>query len=203
MAAGRRLRRAALALLIAAPLVAAQEPTRWEQVITPADRERLRGSRDAWIAGLDRARRAAPAAIAEGGELFDPDHAYSDGAMPPAGDYRCRVFKLGAKGTAMADFTAYPDFACRLEARGVLRDFEKLGGQQRPVGRLYPRDAARAIFLGTLALESEEKATRYGRDARRDLVGFIERIGEARWRLVLPRPGFESIIDVIELVPVN
>lgn len=186
---------------LAVPLLAAQAPERWEQVITPADRERLRNARDAWIVGLDRARAAAPAAIAAGGELFDPDHAYPDGALPPAGDYRCRVFKLGAKGTAMADFTAYPAFSCRLDAHGIQRSFEKIDGRQRPVGLIYPRDPARAIFLGTLALESEAKATRYGRDARRDLAGFVERIGDGRWRLVLPYPGFESIIDVIELVP--
>jgi hypothetical protein len=34
------------------------------------------------------------------------------------------------------------------------------------------------------------------------MVGVVERIGENRWRLVLPYPHFESTIDILELVPV-
>jgi len=35
------------------------------------------------------------------------------------------------------------------------------------------------------------------------MAGYVERVGERRWRMVLPRPTFESIVDVIELVPVR
>ena len=38
-------------------------------------------------------------------------------------------------------------------------------------------------------------------DATRDVAGVVERIGPQRWRLVLPYPRFESLIDVVELVP--
>ncbi|HEU4704481.1 MAG TPA: DUF4893 domain-containing protein, partial [Sphingomicrobium sp.] len=41
----------------------------------------------------------------------------------------------------------------------------------------------------------------YGRDKERDVAGFVERIGPDRWRLLMPRPHFESRIDVLELVP--
>jgi hypothetical protein len=41
----------------------------------------------------------------------------------------------------------------------------------------------------------------YGRDNARDMAGFVERVGDKRWRLVLPYPTFESILDVVELVP--
>ncbi|MDB5668625.1 MAG: hypothetical protein JWL74_1575, partial [Alphaproteobacteria bacterium] len=37
----------------------------------------------------------------------------------------------------------------------------------------------------------------------RDMAGIVERIGDRRWRIVLPRPSFESIVDVLELVPVR
>ena len=57
------------------------------------------------------------------------------------------------------------------------------------------------IFLGTLALGDEARPMPYGRDLRRDMAGFVERIGEARWRLVLPFPGFQSTLDVMEIVP--
>jgi hypothetical protein len=33
------------------------------------------------------------------------------------------------------------------------------------------------------------------------MIGAVERIGPARWRIALPRPRFESTLDLIELVP--
>ena len=33
------------------------------------------------------------------------------------------------------------------------------------------------------------------------MAGLVERIGDNRWRLVLPAPAYESMLDVIELVP--
>jgi hypothetical protein len=33
------------------------------------------------------------------------------------------------------------------------------------------------------------------------MAGALERIGPYRWRLILPKPHFESMMDVIELVP--
>ena len=41
----------------------------------------------------------------------------------------------------------------------------------------------------------------YGSDRMRDMAGLVERIGDNRWRLVLPAPAYESLVDVIELVP--
>ena len=49
----------------------------------------------------------------------------------------------------------------------------------------------------------EARALRYSRDEERDLIGIIERVGERRWRMVFPRPHFESLLDVIELTPVR
>ena len=34
---------------------------------------------------------------------------------------------------------------------------------------------------------------RYGRDAERDMAGFVERIGDNRWRLVLPYPHLNRL----------
>ncbi|HEV2043966.1 MAG TPA: DUF4893 domain-containing protein, partial [Sphingomicrobium sp.] len=70
----------------------------------------------------------------------------------------------------------------------------------RPVGLIFAGDALRQVFLGTLVLGDETRAMQYGRDPDRDLAGFVERIGPARWRMVLPRPAFESTLDVIELI---
>lgn len=193
---------ALLALVLGAPPASAGDGERldWRRLATPSDRLRLRNWRQAWIEALDHARKANIDAITAGGALFDPDRAYA-GAVPPVGRYRCRVFKLGAKGTAMAEFTAYPDFACRIGRDDDKPTFYKLEGAQRPAGVLFSDSASRAVFLGTLVIGDERRAMQYGRDASRDLVGYVERVGEKRWRLVLPYPRFESILDVVELVP--
>jgi hypothetical protein len=47
----------------------------------------------------------------------------------------------------------------------------------------------------------ERRPVAYGHAAGRDVAGVVERIGERRWRLVLPYPRFGAALDVIELVP--
>lgn len=172
----------------------------WRSVATQSDRDRLRRWRDAWMTALPAARAADGKAIAREGALFQPDNAMP-GAMPPAGEYRCRVFKLGGSGAAMRDFTAYPFFDCRVDDEGDVKSFYKLTGSQRPIGHLFADGASRAVFLGTLMLGDEQTALEYGRDDQRDMAGFVERVGERRWRMALPWPSFESQLDVVELVP--
>lgn len=172
----------------------------WRRMVTDGDRARLRHWHRAWDSALPRARAADPQAVAAQGQLFDPDIALGN-AMPPPGTYRCRTFKLGGAGTAMRDFTAYPWFECRIFDEGEVRSLHKITGSQRPTGLLFASTDTRAIFLGTLVLGDETAPLRYGVDATRDMAGYVERIGDARWRLVLPEPRFESMLDVIELVP--
>lgn len=183
-------------------LLLVDEPpeTRWRMITTEQDRDRLRNWRKAWVEALPKARAVDAAAIAEQGQLFEPDQAL-DRAMPPAGDYRCRTFKLGAQRVEIRDFTAYPWSSCRIGRDGDLPTFAKLDGVQRPTGKIYAETDARAIFLGALELGDETIPLTYGQDGKRDMAGYFERIGTARWRLVLPWPTFESQIDVIELVP--
>ncbi len=174
--------------------------TRWRAITTDQDRDRLRNWRKAWTEALPRARTADASAIAAGGALFEPDQAMGN-AMPPAGDYKCRTFKLGAQRPGLRDFTAYPWFACRVGRAGEMPTLVKLDGSQRPMGKLYAETDARVVFLGSLELGDEKVPLDYGLDAKRDLAGYVERIGTTRWRLVLPWPAFESQLDVIELVP--
>ena len=175
----------------------------WRQMATDDDRDRLRNWRSAWITAFDAARKAGngPAIDAEGA-LFDPDRAI-DGAVPPPGDYRCRVFKLGVNGTAMKSFTAYPAAACRITLNGAVSSFYKMDGTQRPAGVIFHDSTSRAVFLGTLTLGDETRVMDYGRDAKRDMIGFVDRVAANRWRLILPSPQFESLTDVIELVPAD
>jgi len=173
----------------------------WRTVATPADRERIRNWRSSWTQALARVAAAGQSArLNAEGSLLQPDAALP-GPTPPPGAYRCRVTKLGAKLPGGSDYVAYPAYNCRIAFDGIGLTFAKLDGSQRPVGRLYPHDEARMIFLGTMLLGDEIRAMAYGRDAERDMVGTLERIGPNRWRLVIPAPRWESMLDVIELAP--
>ena len=173
----------------------------WRSVATGNDRERLRDWRTAFTKALDQAKKAGHAAeIEREGRLLDPDAA--TGPVPiPNGPYKCRVIKVGAKSEGLLDYIAYPAFDCRIEQRGPLQSFTKLTGSQRHVGLIYAADPLRQVFLGTLVLGDETSAMQYGADRDRDVAGWVERIGDRRWRLVLPYPAYESTLDVIELIP--
>lgn len=169
----------------------------WQSIITPRDRTRLKGWRQAWLDGLAQARAGGfGAAITGEGALLDPDAALNDPAIPD-GVYRCRMVKLGRKEALQPAFKVMAPFACRLRhAR-----FRALDGAQRPNGTVWSYDGARLLFLGAFSLGDEPANFPYGSDRDRDSVGVVERIGAARWRLVLPRPQWESQIDVIEILP--
>jgi hypothetical protein len=194
----------ALVIAVAVPAAAKDDiPADWRRVATPDDRVRLRNTRQAWLEALAKARAAGQGrAITAQGVLFDPDRALA-GAKPPSGDYRCRVFKLGRQRPGNRDFTAYPAFRCRIDPEGEMLSFYKIGGSQRPAGLVFDDGRYRQIFLGTLSLGDEQNPMDYGRDANRDMAGIVQRIGPRRWRLVLPYPHFESLLDVVELVPID
>jgi len=175
--------------------------TDWRVVATGSDRDRLREWRTAFTKALGQARAAGHAAdIAREGALLEPDAAL--GPVPiPNGNYKCRVIKLGGKSPGLLDYIAYPAFRCRVGANAGLQSFDKLSGSQRHTGRIFADSALRQAFLGTLVLGDETRAMQYGRDQDRDVAGWIERVGDNRWRLILPYPHFESTLDVVELVP--
>ena len=197
-------------MLLALPACAAMRPagsviphpTRdWRGIATENDRKRLREWRTAFTAALAKARASGHGAeITREGVLLDPDAALG-GAPIPNGPYKCRVIKLGAKSEGMLDYVVYPAFNCRIRQENDLQGFAKLSGSQRHIGLIFPGDAMRQVLLGTLVLGDETRAMQYGRDADRDVAGYVERIGPNRWRLILPYPHFESLTDVIELTP--
>ena len=194
-----------LALAACAPKpIVTHETANWRAAATGHDRERLRDWREAFVTALAKARASGHGgAIAAEGVLLEPDAALG-GRPIPNGAYRCRVIKLGAKSPGLLDYVAYPAFDCRVQpGAGDVQVFAKLTGSQRPVGRIFPGDALRQVFLGTVVLGDEVRAMQYGTDPDRDIAAFVERIGPSRWRMVMPRPAFESTLDVIELVPVT
>jgi len=184
-----------------APAVVVQPTLNWRSMATESDRDRLRDWRSAFVDGLRSARAAGHSAeIEREGALLEPDAALGGGPIPN-GAYRCRVIKIGAKTAGLLNYVAYPAFDCRIQQAGYVQDFAKLTGSQRQVGSIFPGDALRQVFLGTLVLGDEARAMQYGRDTERDVAGYVERIGPSRWRMIMPRPHFESQMDVMELVP--
>lgn len=176
-------------------------PTEWQAIATRDDRVRLASWRSSFNAALADASAAGFAEeIAAEGDLLEPDAALGD-PRPPADFYRCRFIKLGAQSRGLLSYIDYPYFRCRIEDRGETLRFTKLTGSQRPTGTIYPDSRLRMVFLGVLELGDETRAHVYGRDANRDMIGQVERVGENRWRIVFPRPRFESLTDVMELVP--
>ena len=179
----------------------ARYTTAWKEVATEDDRQRLADWRTSFVAALESANKAGHSAeIEREGALLEPDAAIGPSTIPN-GLYRCRIIKIGAKGEGNLAYVAYPAFYCRVKAERGLQRFNKFGGSQRYVGLVFPGDAVRQVFLGTLVLGDETRALQYGQDQLRDVAGYFERVEPDRWRLILPKPHFESQFDVIELIP--
>ena len=171
----------------------------WRTVATDGDRVRLRDWRTAFTHALEQANASNAADVQNEGLLLQPDAAL--GGPIPNGDYLCRTIKVGAKSEGLLNYIAYPPFRCRVSQQGDVQHFDKLDGSQRPHGTIYAGDQLRQVFLGTMVLGDETVAYHYGRDTERDMAGWVERISDRRWRLVLPYPHYESTLDVVELVP--
>ena len=174
----------------------------WRGIVTASDRDRYSRRDAAWSLALQQARRQPGSGDLTGlGDLIDPRAARSSVAPPP-GDYRCRTVKLGSQGGEDGlGYVVYGWFACRIEATRRGLKFSKQTGSQRPAGLLFPENDRQMVMLGSLALAEEPPANSYGQRPDRDLIAVLERIGERRWRLVIPWPQAESNLDLIELVP--
>lgn len=174
----------------------------WRGIVTAADRDRYERIDAAWSLALQQARRQRGSGdLASTGDLIDPD-AQRPSVIPPAGDYRCRTVKLGSQGGDDGlGYVVYSWFACRIEQTPAGLKFTKRTGSQRPSGLLFPENDRGMVLLGSMALAEEPPANSYGQRPDRDLIAVLERIGERRWRLVLPWPQNESNLDLIELVP--
>lgn len=187
-----------IALALAAPPAATAAP--WPEDLRPQDRARLDQVDEAWARALRQARDAGHGGdLVALGRLVDPQAALPT-AAPPPGNYRCRTIKLGTPAELLP-FVQYGWFRCRIERANAVLRFIKLNGSQRPAGRLVERDGTRWLFLGSEAWGEEKSWAAYGARPERDKVAWVERVGRARWRLVEPLPQYESLLDIIELVP--
>ena len=176
----------------------------WRGIVTAPDRDRYSRRAAAWSLALQQARRQAGSGdLTSLGELIVAD-GQRPSVAPPPGDYRCRTVKLGSQGGEDGlGYVVYGWFSCRIDRTPNGLKFSKLTGSQRPGGLLFTENDRQMVMLGSMALASEPPANSYGQRPDRDLIAVLERIGERRWRLVIPWPQNESNLDVIELVPVG
>ncbi|WP_422061354.1 DUF4893 domain-containing protein [Sphingopyxis sp.] len=173
----------------------------WRATATAQDKQRIRNWYSSWEAALADARaKGSGDSIDREGVLLQPMAALPNPHLPP-GEYRCRTVKIGTQGASTLAYVAYDWFRCRVSAEQGLMSLTKVNGSQRPVGLIFSDNLKRQVFLGTLVLGDESMPVSYGSDRMRDMAGLVERIGDNRWRLVLPSPAYESLLDVIELVP--
>lgn len=203
------------------PAQAAPEATATPQSAAAPD-EGMQGGTDSWrqiakaadaslLGRLDQAWRMARAEAEDGGfsrqvealgPLADPNAAQTGRIQPGPGTYRCRTIKMGRRveGQGLA-YVEYPWFACSVELTpGGDLVLTKTTGSQRTRGLIYPDTDRRAVYVGAQAWGADEKSfPAYGDKAERDQVGVIERIGQNRWRLVLPWPKQEAKLELLEI----
>jgi hypothetical protein len=186
-------------------VAAPAQPTKtevWQGIANPADRDRLANVSGAWAAGLAAARKNFATAIRDEGLLLREDAGKARPAPTP-GSYSCRVITLGATARGKPALERFKPFFCYVQLEGEVLTIVKQTGSQRPAGRLWDDDnGRRMIFLGSLALGSEDEVRAYGDDPQRDMAGIFERIAPFVWRLVIPWPRDGSKLQVFELTPV-
>lgn len=181
---------------------AAQAADDWRKVVSSADASQLNRLDDAWRQALAEARDDGYGAQVEKlGAVADPQAARAGRLQPGPGDYRCRTIKLGARDGGTLAYVDYPFFGCKIELTpGGDLILTKTSGSQRFQGRLYPDGDSRLVYVGSQAWGDERGFPTYGAKPERDQAGVVERIGENRWRVVLPWPKQESKLDLIEVV---
>lgn len=183
--------------------VIAEEETGWRKVASDEDETKIEALAEAWEAGLSSVTgRSLQRAVDAEGALLDPAAALA-APQPTPGNYMCRVVRLGSERPRDPSFQAFKPFFCYV---GVSPDNQisitKQTGSERPAGYLFEAEQPnRMVFLGSLALGTEDAPLPYGEDPERDVAGVFERIAAFRYRLVIPRPRGLAKLDVIELVP--
>lgn len=176
--------------------------TDWRGIITADDRIRYDNRNEAWSTAVAQANsQPGSGNLASLSYLLQAD-TVSEPIALMAGHYRCRTIKLGSQGgNDGLGYVVYGWFSCHIEDTPQGLRFVKLTGSQRPQGILYPEGTGRMVFLGGLAVGAEDIAPAYNTRPERDVVGVIEQIGPNHWRMVMPWPRFESVADILELVP--
>ncbi|EPX87510.1 hypothetical protein ruthe_00581 [Rubellimicrobium thermophilum DSM 16684] len=208
-----RVRPALLAAAVALVPIAGQAQVRVREAAPVLSHGALQGIRPADRGRLDSADaalgRALAGALAEGAPgdvaLLVEAMRGAPGPLDPAGDWSCRVLKLGG----LLPLTVYAPFRCRIAPAGEgVWHLEKLSGSQRLSGTIAAADGP-ALYTGVGFVEGGP-ATDYAGLPPDDQepvepgqthaqVGFFEQVSPRSARLLLPSPILESRFDILWL----
>ena len=208
---------ASLLFLLGLPLAACQTPARdapppskgsvvveeveaWRQSVTPAGLAALDALDGRWAAALaDARRRGATRTIAAEAPLLDPQAALPR-AAPAPGAYRCRLLRVAAPGARIRGLSVSRSAFCFVGVKDDQLSLTTEIAGNRLAGYLEEMKSSRAlVFLGATAGTRGVPAVGYGEDPVRDRVGRFERVGEFRYRLIVPAPAAPELM-VFELV---
>lgn len=192
---------AAGAALAKAPLTSAPG---WRDLVTPEDQVRLDTLPETRAGAIGEADAAIAAKEFNALQAAPGMHAFLDAAPVAVADqdvigrYRCRVTKLGGQ---FLQLIQYKFFTCRIQ-QGPDKSLmiKKTAGSQRFIGRLWREpDALSYVYLGTTYVNDDQPIA-YNTNPQENSVGRLYRIGDGRLRLELPKPHYESNLDVVEFV---
>lgn len=174
----------------------------WRAVAKHGDAALLGRLDDAWrVARAEADTKGFAAEVEKLGVLVDPNAAQAGRLQPAPGSYRCRTIKMGSRDGAGLAYVDYPWFACSVELTpGGDLILSKTTGSQPTQGLLYPDTDRRLVYIGAQAWGDEAHYPRYGQTSERDQLGVLERIGQNRWRLVIPWPKQEAKLELLEIV---
>jgi hypothetical protein len=178
------------------PSVTVEEAESWRPIASA----RHLAAIDALAAGWERALAATRAAglarrVAAEGVLLERGARLAR-AAPAPGSYRCRYVRLGVKRwTASAQAYCFVgveggQLSLATELRGL-----RLGGYLWEV-----KSGDRLVFLGATVPSGSRTAPAYGDNPAADSAGLVERIGEFRYRLVLPEQAPGTGLVVVDML---
>lgn len=178
------------------PSVTVEELEPWRRVASARDSVALDGLAAGWDRALAASRAAGLARRVAGEGVLLMRGAGLARAAPAPGSYRCRYVRLGTRRwTASAHAYCYVgvvdgQLSLATELRGL-----RLGGYL-----WEDKSGARLVFLGAAVPAGAKSAPAYGENPAADSAGIVERIGEFRYRLVLPEPAAGAGVTIVEMV---
>jgi hypothetical protein len=173
-----------------------EEAEPWRSIASSRDAATLEALPARWEAGLAAARAAGLARrVAGQGALLERDSRLAR-AAPAPGTYRCRSVRLGGrKWTESAQAYCYVGVAAgQLSLATELRGL-RLGGYLWEL-----KNGERLVFLGAQSPAGGKSRPAYGDNPAADSAGLVERIGEFRYRLVLPEPSPGTGLTIVEMI---
>ena len=163
------------------------------------DTTRLAHLEDSRAKGLAANEKDADPEVGKAlGQIYDRGIVAASAVVP--GNYRCRTIKLGSQFEGGRS-VAYGYFACRIAKGASGWTIAKTTGSQNFTGTLTP--GGDGLLYKGAGHYGYEKPRAYGSEPEQDQVGCLYGIADnpRHYVLELPEPQFESLFNVIELVP--